>query len=119
MVKIAVFEKVGNNKKLIGFKTKAKPTQDDVVVPDDCDLAVDGRYKYNEEQKRFEPFGHNFKKPKKPKYPKERVFYLFMKAVIDSKSVEIMPYECTEWVKWYEDNLKKREEEEQMLWRTN
>ncbi|MBT6048744.1 MAG: hypothetical protein HOG49_18235 [Candidatus Scalindua sp.] len=118
MPKVAVFELIGKQKSLIGYKDKEEVEDDDVVVPDNCDLVADGRYWYNEETKQFVPFGHGFAKPKKPQVTKERVWYLFMKAVIDSEVVEIMPSECSQWLTWYEENLKIREEEELLFRRS-
>jgi hypothetical protein len=117
MPKVAVFELKGNQKALVGYKTvsKTKLKEDDVVVPTECDLIADGRYWYNEETGQFIPWGHGHSKPKKSQQSKERVWYLFMKAVIDSGVVEIMPAECSQWLKWYEDNLKIREEEELLI----
>jgi len=118
MPKVAVFEMVGNDKRLINWEEKSHKDlkEEDIVVPDDCDLTTDGRYTYRND--RFEPWGHGFPKPRNPQVPKERAWYLFMKAVIDSNVIDMIPAECGQWMKWYEDNLKKREEEEKLIRRS-
>lgn len=117
---VAIFEKVGVDEKLIAWEYKEKKDllEDDVIVPNNCDLKTDGRYKYNRQKEAFEPWAHGFIKPKNPQVPKERAWYLFMKAVIDSEVIEKIPSECNQWMRWYEDNLKKREEEEKLIRRS-
>lgn len=79
-----------------------------VIVPDGCDLVTDHKYKWTD--KGFMPLGHGYGKPKSlPNgVNKEQAIYLMMKAVTTEKPI---PQECKDWVLWYEDNLKKRNEE--------
>ncbi len=125
--KIAVFNK---DKVLVGFK-EIKISADDyvaldkhlqqygayvgehkvegkiVIVPNDCDL-LPNKYKWTD--KGFMPLGFGFPRPNPAQngITKDHVFYLLMKALINKNPI---PQECTDWVKWYEDNLKKRNEE--------
>ena len=80
---------------------------DIVIVPDDCDL-LPNKYKWTD--KGFMPLGFGFPRPKPMQngITKDHADYLFMKALINGTPI---PQECKDWVNWYEENLKKRNEE--------
>ena len=73
-MKIAILDDDG---RLVGYKTKKKPAESDVVVPDDCDLPADGTYKWHEEA--FWPVGKGHGKPSRPPIPDHHVLYLIVK----------------------------------------
>lgn len=78
-----------------------------VIVPHDCDL-LPNKYKWTE--KGFMPLGFGFPRPKPVQdgISKDHAFYLLIKAL---RKEEPIPNECYIWEKWYEENLKKRNEE--------
>ncbi len=99
--KIAVLDEKDN--RLTGYKTKAKPTKDDVVVDDNCDLPVDGTYYWLADESAFFPVGRGLGKPKRPPIPEHKVQYLIAKTLIDD-----MPQEVKDWVEWYEQQIIPR-----------
>ncbi len=93
---------------LIGFKKlgkKAQVPEGAVVVPDECDLATDGSYKWVPDQGCFLPLGHGFGKSERAPVPEVQVLYLLAMAMDNP------PSEVSAWAKWYEKNLKKAHEE--------
>lgn len=93
------------NRRLTGFKPKARPGKDDVVVPDNCDLAADGRYKWDGSC--FVPLGHGFGPVvAKPPFSESSVLYLLVVELGDKA-----PHPARTWADWYAMNLKVREEE--------
>lgn len=93
--------------RLIGFTTKEVALKSDVVVPDECDLPVDGTYKWVEGHNAFLPLGHGFQRTRRPPIADTRVIYELAKLMLDK-----LPEECKAWVQWYEENMKRRHEEE-------
>ncbi len=94
------------NKRLVGTTKKARPGKDDVVLPDNCDLAVDGSYKWD--GKRFVPLGHGFGPVvARPPISETAVLYLLIDALGDDA-----PHMARGWADWYAKNLKVREEEQ-------
>ena len=90
--------------RLVGSKIK-KPGKHDVVLPDQCDLALDGRYKWDGE--RFVPLGHGFGPVvAKPPVSEAAVLYALIEALGDKA-----PTDAVLWAEWYEQNLKVRDEE--------
>ncbi len=105
---IAVFDA---NNRLIGTKTKARPGSDDVVLPDDCDLPLDGSYKWVDNT--FMPLGHGFGPVvAKPPTSEAAVLYLLVGALGDNA-----PHDARAWADWYAENLKVRDEERARLHR--
>lgn len=78
-----------------------------VIIPDDCDLPED-KYKWTGNE--FIPLGFGFKRPvvSKGTITRDHAIYLALKALVDGNPI---PHECKKWVLWYEQNLKKRNEE--------
>ena len=103
-VLIAVLDKNGH---LVGTR-RDEPNADDVVLPDDCDLPLNGTYKWMPDQKCFMPLGTGFPRvAAKPPVSETQVLYLLASAIGE----ELLPKEVQDWMRWYEKNLKKREEE--------
>lgn len=46
---------LAEDRSLIGFATKPSPAPGDIVVPAGCDLATDGRYRWHDTERRFDP----------------------------------------------------------------
>ncbi len=91
---------------LIGYTQIKKATKKHVVVPENCDLPVDGSYRWN--GKTFIPRGHGYGKPARPPVASDYAMFLMMKAILAGTD---LPAECREWVAWYKKNLAKRNEE--------
>ncbi len=93
------------NKCLIGARRKAKIGKGDIVLPDDCDLAMDGRYKWD--GKAFVPLGHGFGPVvARPPVSEAAVLYMLVEQLGDAA-----PAKAREWADWYASNLKQREME--------
>lgn len=103
METIAVFNK---EDRLVGYTEVEEVLETDIVFPDGGDLPIDGTYK--REGKTLVPLGHGFPKPPKPPVATDYAMYLMMKALVYK---EPLPGECSDWVRWYDKNLKKRNEE--------
>ena len=103
-VPIAVLDDNGH---LVGTR-RGKPSANDVILPDDCDLPTNGTYKWVSDQKCFLPLGTGFPRvAAKPPVSETQVLYLLASAIGE----ELLPKEVQDWMRWYEKNLKKREEE--------
>lgn len=94
---------------LIGYTRVDKPAPDHVVVPEDCDLPADGRYKWD--GAKFVPLGHGFGKPLPPPVPLEHALYLTMKALLEDPNVNL-PHEVEQYCDWYDRVLRARNEEQ-------
>ncbi len=93
------------NRRLVGTKRKATPDKDDVVLPEGCDLSLDGMYKWDGAS--FVPLGHGFGPVvTKPPFSETAVLYELVDALGDDA-----PVQAREWADWYAVNLKVREEE--------
>lgn len=103
MKTIAVLD---NDKRLVGYKQVDRIEEEDIVVPNNCDLQATGRYRWTGRE--FLPCGYGFGKPIPPSTIKEKAIYLMMKALTNDTPI---PAECREWVKWYEENVIRKEEE--------
>ena len=79
-----------------------------VEVPQDCDLPGDGSFKWSPAQDAFFPLGHGFDRPQTAPVALERVVYL-----LGQQLGRGVPAEVTEWMEWYETNLRARHEEQQ------
>ncbi len=100
---IAVFDA---NKRLTGTKMVSNPGKDAVLLPDGCDLPMDGSYKWDGTC--FVPLGHGFGPVvARPPISETAVLYLLVDALGDDA-----PHQAREWADWYEENLKVREEEQ-------
>ena len=97
---------------LIGKKRKRKISDDDVVLPDDCDLPTNGTYKWT--GSKFEPLGHGFP-PIVSRPPVTEAQALF--AVIEKLGGNCPP-NARAWADWYDANLRAREEEMSLRHRT-
>lgn len=96
--------------RLVGTR-RAFPGEGDIVLPDGCDLPLDGTYKWVEREKAFFPLGHGFQRPAtKPNISEARVLYLICSQMRDS-----LPAEAAEWMQWYEENVKARDEEATLM----
>jgi|APSaa5957512535_1039671.scaffolds.fasta_scaffold75425_2 hypothetical protein len=84
-----------------------------VIVPENCTLSTEFKYRWTESGFMALGFGHPRPKPLPDGLSKDRAFYLFMKSVIEDfrKRDVPMPEDCAQWVEYYEDNLKKRNDE--------
>lgn len=96
-MKVAILDDMG---RLIGYKTKKKPAEADVVVDDECDLPADGSYKWHEGT--FWPVGKGHGKPERPPISDHRVIYILVKQLWDD-----MPQEARDWAEWYDANIKR------------
>ena len=115
-MRVAILDK---NKVLIGFSAinskgydeSGNSVEGQVKVPDDCDLALN---KYRWTGSTFMPlgFGHGRPSPKPEGVDKDNVFYLLMKALVNDKPI---PSECKEWVRWYEQSIKRKINDELKL----
>jgi len=103
-VTVAVID--SKTKILTGYLVKEKASGEDVVVPDDCGLSTNNQYKWD--GKSFVPLGHGFKKPARPSVSMDYALFSFMSAVIYGTPI---PEHCKQWMIWYKENLKKRNEE--------
>ena len=92
----------------IGTKLKAKPTQDDFLLPNGCDLPTDGSYKLVGNA--FVPLGHGFGKPMRAPVSTEAVLNSLIQAMTDL-APDAVPHEARVWAEWYQKNLKAREDE--------
>lgn len=92
---------------LIGFK-EVKKLKDGDIDGGAGDLDTNHKYKWT--GKEFMALGFGFPRPipLEKGITKDHVFYLLMKALTTGTPI---PIECNYWVAWYEDNLKKRNEE--------
>ncbi len=93
------------NKRLTGTKMAMKPGQDAVLLPDGCDLPMDGSYKWDGTC--FVPLGHGFGPVvARPPVSETTVLYHLIDALGDKA-----PHPAREWADWYVENLKVRDEE--------
>lgn len=92
----------------IGTKLKARPKPEDFLLPNGCDLPTDGSYKLVDGC--FVPLGHGFGKPMRPPFSSEAVLNSMIQAMTDL-APDAVPHEAREWAKWYQQNLKVREDE--------
>ncbi len=99
-IMIAVLDEQGC---LIGTRMGI-PVQGDVTLPDDCDLPLDGTYKWMEEHAAFVPLGHGFPRaPSRPPVSIERVVYLMAMEMADR-----LPAEVVAWAGWYAEHFQQR-----------
>ncbi len=66
-----------------------------VIVVDECDLPVDGTYKWMPEDKCFMPVGHGLGKPGPSPISTEEVI-LLLATYMDNP-----PQEILDWMEWY------------------
>jgi hypothetical protein len=106
---------LNKDKILIGFEEVRELKKGD-IDGGDGDLNIDRGYKWT--GKTFQAIGSGYGKPKSlPKgVTMEYAIYLLMKSAVEGKEP---PDECAQWVKWFENNLKKRQEEELKKGRRN
>lgn len=95
-------------KVLVGFEKVSKVKEGQVEVPIDCDLDTNEKYRYDEPTKSFIPRGMMVGKPPRCQVTQESAVFLLMKALVRGEPI---PQECTDYVKWYEENIKKHEDE--------
>ncbi len=69
--------------------------EDAVFVVDECDLPVDGTYKWMPEDKGFMPVGHGLGKPGPAPISTETVVLLLAANMTNP------PQEMLDWMKWY------------------
>ncbi len=98
--------RLNEGKYLVGYRQVKKVNESHVVVPDNCDLPVDGSYRWDGE--RFIPRGHGYGKPSSPPMSADYAMFLTMRALLNDKPI---PPEVQLYVTWYEENLAKRNEE--------
>jgi len=99
---VAVLDK---KMRLIGTKYKVRVAPDDVALPDDCDLPLNGTYKWQNDS--FVPLGHGFPPiSSRPSATEAEALY----DLIDMLGTKA-PDKARAWANWYAANLKKREEE--------
>lgn len=71
------------------------------------DLPTNGTYKWDADAAHFVPLGHGFGKTKgNPPYTNEFV----MARMIETQG-DAAPVEARTWLQWYNDNLRRRDEE--------
>jgi len=90
---------------LIGRETIDDDQKDGI---DPGDLPLNGTYKWDDVNKMFFPLGHGFGKVTKPQPPFSNDFVLA--RIIESMG-DAAPYEAVEWLKWFDGDLRRREEE--------
>ncbi len=109
-MKIAILD---DNKILTGYDISGNEDKHElfVTVPDDCDLGLN---KYRWTGSTFMPlgFGHGKPSPKPEGIDKDWVFYLMMKSLVNNKPI---PSECGDWVRWFEQSIKKKVNDELKL----
>ena len=99
---VAVLDK---KMRLVGTKYKIRATPDDVTLPDDCDLPLNGTYKWQDDL--FVPLGHGFPPiVSRPSATEAEALYDLIE-MLGKKA----PAKARTWADWYAVNLKKREEE--------
>ncbi len=103
-MKKAILDK---DKILIGFKDVKKLKEGD-IDGGSGDLDINKKYKWTGREFMALGFGFPRPRPLEKGITKDHVFYLALKALVTGKPI---PAECATWVKWYEENLKKRNEE--------
>ena len=96
-----------NNKVLFGFKIVNEAKDLDVVVPDNCDLPTDFKYKWNGTS--FVPLGSGSPRPKSAPISMHFAVYKLMEAVKVQGTK--LSAETKLWMKYYEENLLRTEEE--------
>ena len=102
MYMVAVLD---DQRRLIGTNKKKTLVKGDVNLPLNCDLPLDGTYKWSGES--FTPLGHGFGPVvAKPPYSESAVLFRLVEAM-----GEKAPHECKKWAGWYAENLKVREDE--------
>lgn len=95
MTTIAILDK---KSRLVGLRKlgkRAKIPKGAVVVVDECDLPVDGSYKWMPEDKCFMPVGHGLGKPGPAPISTETVVLLL------AANMSNPPQEVVDWMKWY------------------
>ena len=108
--KVVLIAVLNENGHLIGTR-RDEPSADDIVLPDDCDLPLNGTYKWMSDRGSFMPLGTGFPRvATKPPVSETQVLYLLASAIGE----DLLPKEVQDWMRWYEKNLKKREEELQI-----
>lgn len=91
---------------LIGYEhVAANKAEDRIVVPENCDLPVDGSYKWVGEQRCFLPVGAGFGKPKRPPVSPDYAIFLTLRALVNDTPI---PDEVGEYVDWYDATLRER-----------
>jgi len=75
------------------------------------DLPLNGSYKYDEEKGQFVPLGFGFCKIKVHQ-PYSNDFV--MRRIIDALG-DNAPIEAKEWAAWYDENLRRRDEENAIM----
>ena len=92
MAKVAVLDEIN---RLVGYKTKKKPSATDIIVPEDCDLPADATYHWLPDEETFFPVGRGLGKPDRPPIPEHRALYLIANTLRDR-----MPQEVLDWLDW-------------------
>ncbi len=95
MTTIAILDK---KSRLVGLRRlgkRAKVPKDAVVVTDECDLPVDGTYKWIPEDEGFMPVGHGLGKPGPAPISTETVVLLLASNMVNP------PQEVLDWIEWY------------------
>ncbi len=107
MITIAVLDK---NNNLIGYTTKESIEKGDVEVPENCDLPVDGSYKWNGTT--FLPPGFKFAKPLKPPIATGFAIYLMMEELIKEGFLK-ESNGCMVWFDWFKETMLERSNEKE------
>ena len=93
---------------LIGFEKVSVVKDGDVEVPENCDLDVNEKYRWDVNRKTFIPRGLLVGKIKSPPVPQETAIFLMMRALVKNEPI---PEQCGKYVEWYEKNVKAHEDE--------
>ncbi len=94
--------------RLVGLKRgvrKSDLVDGAVLVNPECDLPLDGSYKYSQESRCFVPLGHGFGKPMQAPITESRVLYHIARALEDPHE------ELRQWLAWYETHIAPLHEE--------
>ena len=97
---------LNENNVLIG----SKKVKDDAPGIDCGDLPTNGKYKYDEPSKQFIPLGHGFGKVKVAQPVTDQLVMFHLIAAVEKSGVTL-PDEVEKWRDWYEQDLRRRDEE--------
>ncbi len=101
MTTIAILDR---NSRLVGLRKLSegeKLNNDAVEVSDECDLPVDGTYKWMLDDACFMPVGHGLGKPGPAPVSTEQVVLLLAARMHNP------PQEVTDWMEWYKGLSEK------------